>query len=396
MSELIQKHESRDATRWMLLAGVSTLALTLYISSVGIARAEDRDRPQVWVEVGGQLSRLQNGQQLFEPPFVALTPSGFSPPQNAEKPPRYGINGTAALIFQPKGMDWNFSASIDYGRASSNKHDHHQTYPSAFVAYQRNKNTGAIVYRNVQPFTGRFTDAVAKQSETHAIVDFRAGKDVGLGLFGEEGASSLNVGVRFAQFQSKSRASLAEDPDWHFSPHVYPFGNFYRQNVFQPYHTYAGAFHADRSFHGIGPSLSLTGSKRFAGSAEHGSLTLDWGASGSLLFGRQKARTQHHTTALYHAPGVGALGGDHPGVRTTLYRHPTDGVAYYNTRSRSVVVPNIGAFAGLSVKYPNAKVSFGYKADFFFGAMDGGIDVRRTEDVGFHGPYASVSIGLGG
>ena len=72
------------------------------------------------------------------------------------------------------------------------------------------------------------------------------------------------------------------------------------------------------------------------------------------------------------------------------------GASVDHTRSRSVVVPNVGGFAGLSVKYPNVKVSFGYKADFFFGAMDGGIDVRRTEDVGFHGPYASVSIGLGG
>ena len=60
------------------------------------------------------------------------------------------------------------------------------------------------------------------------------------------------------------------------------------------------------------------------------------------------------------------------------------------------VVPNLGGFAGFSVKYPNAKVSFGYKADFFFGAMDGGNDVRRVEDIGFHGPYASASIGLGG
>ncbi len=78
----------------------------------------------------------------------------------------------------------------------------------------------------------------------------------------------------------------------------------------------------------------------------------------------------------------------------------TSPVTYQRTvdhaRSRGVIVPNVGGFAGLSVKYPNAKVSFGYKADFFFGAMDGGIDVRRTEDVGFHGPFATVSIGLGG
>jgi hypothetical protein len=65
-----------------------------------------------------------------------------------------------------------------------------------------------------------------------------------------------------------------------------------------------------------------------------------------------------------------------------------------HTRSRNVTVPNIGGFAGLSFKYPNAKVSLGYRADFFFGAIDGGIDARKTYDRSFYGPYATVSIGL--
>jgi hypothetical protein len=47
----------------------------------------------------------------------------------------------------------------------------------------------------------------------------------------------------------------------------------------------------------------------------------------------------------------------------------------YNTgrnpfaRSRSVVVPNLGGFASFSACYSNSKLSFGYRADFFFGAM---------------------------
>jgi len=60
------------------------------------------------------------------------------------------------------------------------------------------------------------------------------------------------------------------------------------------------------------------------------------------------------------------------------------------------VVPNLGGFAGLSFKYPNAKVSVGYRADFFFGAMDGGIDAHKSYDRDFYGPFATVSIGLGG
>jgi hypothetical protein len=63
-------------------------------------------------------------------------------------------------------------------------------------------------------------------------------------------------------------------------------------------------------------------------------------------------------------------------------------------RSHSAVVPNIGAFAGFSFKYDTAKLTLGYRADFFFGAIDGGIDARKTYDRNFYGPYATVSLGL--
>jgi hypothetical protein len=42
------------------------------------------------------------------------------------------------------------------------------------------------------------------------------------------------------------------------------------------------------------------------------------------------------------------------------------------------------------------KVSLGYRADFFFGAMDAGIDSPDSKTVGFRGPFATVSLGLGG
>ena len=42
------------------------------------------------------------------------------------------------------------------------------------------------------------------------------------------------------------------------------------------------------------------------------------------------------------------------------------------------------------------EVDLGYRADVFFGAMDGGIETRKSENVGFYGPFASVSVGIGG
>lgn len=59
------------------------------------------------------------------------------------------------------------------------------------------------------------------------------------------------------------------------------------------------------------------------------------------------------------------------------------------------MVPNIGGFAGVSFLYDRARVSFGYRADVFFGAVDEGLDTRKTYNRDFYGPFATVSIGLG-
>jgi len=51
----------------------------------------------------------------------------------------------------------------------------------------------------------------------------------------------------------------------------------------------------------------------------------------------------------------------------------------------------------VSVKYPNAKFSFGYRADFFFGAMDTGIDARRqkTSASTARSPRSRSVLGIG-
>lgn len=404
MGELIKKSENCDL-RWRLLAQVSVLALIGYAADLSVAKAQDSERPTVWIELGGQLSRWENEQEIYAPPFASLTPSNFPPPQKAERPPRYGMEESASLTFLPKSSEWTFFASIHYGRSGNSKHAHQQSDPAPYSAYlkihrSRNGNVRDILhYTQVAPFAARYTDVVATQSESHTILDFQAGKDLGIGMFGRTAGSMLDFGVRFAQFTSRSRIKLRENPDWKFTTHVSTYNrssNYYgshylfhrtQQRAYQPYHMFAGSFRASRSFNGLGPSMSWNSSATLAGNPEGASFVFDWGLTAALLFGRQKVTAQHQTTGSYHSTG-------HYGTQTIRVDYQRAPI--YRARSRSVVVPNIGGFAGFSAKYPSVKVSFGYKADFFFGAMDGGIDVRRTEDVGFHGPYASVSIGLGG
>ena len=408
MSELIQKNENGDF-RWHLLAGASALALIGYTAAIQAVRAEDSDRPTVWIELGGQLSRWENSQEPYAPPFAALTPSNIPSPQTFQKPPREGVDENASFKVQPDDSDWSFSASIRYGRSGNSRHPHQQTHPASavFQSEQRVSKYGSYrhgIYTSpIRPVAARFTDVLAKQSEGHTVLDFQAGKDVGLGLFGRDASSTLNVGLRFAQFTSRSSVNVKENPDWHFQTHPltffrsstrsgYPFIiDIKRLLQLQPFHSFAGTFLANRSFSGLGPSISWNSSEPVIGNPERGELSFDWGVNAALLFGRQKAKTQHHETETYHSSYPTGLNQGQQYLNVVYQGQPVD-----HSRSHGVIVPNIGGFAGLSLNYPNAKVTLGYKADFFFGAMDGGNDVRRTEDIGFHGPYASISIGLGG
>jgi hypothetical protein len=381
MSDLIQEYDDRSNIRWKLLTGASALVLTTYVSSAYVANADEATRPQVWIELGGQLARLDNAAEIYTPSFETMRPSIFSPSGETEKLPLYGFDMLGKVSFQPENSDWAFTASIQYGRASTTRHAHQQTYPSAAPKYFGNGN--------VAPLAARFADTQVRNNEQRVVVDFQAGKDFGIGMFGKHGESKVDLGIRFAQFTQASSMTFRSDPDWHFVKRYYGGALTY---FLQPYHSNAAGLSAERSFRGIGPSLSWSASAPFAGDPRDGELTVNWGVNLGVLFGRQKAQTQHHAAEVYNSTGsiFDLVVGNHN--RTTV----ASSAPPASIRSHSVVVPNIGGFAGISWRYDAAKVSFGYKADFFFGAMDGGIDVRRTEDVGFHGPFATISIGLGG
>src|SRR6185437_6841364 len=376
MSELINENDNRATIRWRLLTGASALALTGYVAASAVAKAEDASHPQLWIELGGELSRLSDGQETFSPNFPdsPARPSIFSPSQKFERTPLYSIDEYGRLLFQPEGSDWSFSASIRYGRSTSNKHVVQQTNPKAFHLLrhyygQTNQYTGF-------PSAERFADTASGNNEEHFILDFQVGKDVGLGMFGKNGSSTVSLGVRFAQFHSKSDIALKSDPDFHFSykynPYVLYFG-FTSSKLLkgQAYHSNSASLRATRSFRGVGPSLSWNASAPFAGNPEGGELALDWSVNAALLFGRQQARTHHQTTGRYH----GAQYGD--AVRPIIFQGPT---APDHSRSRNVTVPNIGGSVGLSWKLQNFKMSAGYRADFFFNAMDGGIDAHKAYD----------------
>ncbi len=405
MSELINTNISGGRHR--LLAGTSLLALLVAVACPGESQAQAEERPSVWIELGGQFEHLSEGQDKFAPPFLlgasplgpfpfgVPRPAGFVPidvpsvpfdrsqPLDAQKPPSTDFGGEAKIRFAPHGTDWVFAAAVRYGHANGGK----RLIQSTSDRPQYDANLSNPTNPNPRtPGVVRFSDADTDYSQSHTVVDFQVGRDVGLGLFG--GQSAINVGIRFAQFASKSTTTINEVPQFQAYSYTQNFGTFGHFHKYQTrFQSYAFSAHSQRSFHGIGPSLSWDGSLPVAGNPDATELAFDWGINAAVLFGRQKVKVDHETNGYEHLirPAFAP-------TRLGRYNHDTP----ENVRSRSVTVPNLGAFAGLSARYANAKISFGYRADFFFGAMDAGIDTRHSEDMSFHGPFAKISIGLGG
>ncbi|HVT24856.1 MAG TPA: hypothetical protein VHD95_09535 [Rhizomicrobium sp.] len=388
MSELSEQKNDHTTAKWQLLASVSALALIANATSQ--AKAEDTEHPTVWIEAGAQLERLTDGEERFSPPFVSsMLENPFTAPSELEAPPRYSFGQEGSITFAPDGSDWAFSISVRYGRANSSGNRHEETSPPSpriveSIPYFNINQTG-----HLPAAAKRFATTTAKTHTSDLIVDFQAGKDVGLGITGKYGSSTFNGGIRFAQFTSRSTSRIDSDPNfavtYKYITHIGAYSGyikFPRQN----WDLYSAKLDVSRGFTGVGPSLKWDADAVLLGHPDASTVTFDWGLSGALLFGRQKV-TAHHSTMAHH----GSAQVSH-GPLPTVY--PTK--IHDTARSRSVVVPNVGGFAGFSLRFPNAKVSLGYRVDAFFGAMDGGIDARKTYDRDFYGPFATISIGLGG
>jgi len=386
MNELTNATKSSNA-KWLLLTSASAFAL---IATTSQALLAEEDHPAVWIVVGTEIDRLTDGQASFAPPFVStLLANPFTPPAKVQKPPLYAFGEEGSLLFSPKGSSWIFSASVRYGRANGGGNSHEETTPHSAHRVVSIPYFGINLSDYVPAAAQRFATTVSRTENSHLVLDFQAGKDVGLGAFGTHGSSTISAGLRFAQFTSKSASRIDSDPDFAVTYKYLTTRLGHPANIKVPDQTW-NLFNAkvDRShsFGGLGPSVSWQADAMLVGNPDDARMTFDWGLNGALLFGRQKATAQH-TTMAHHGSAAHASG-----ALPTLY--PT--AVHSTRRSRSVLVPNVGAFAGLSLRFPAAKVSLGYRADAFFGAMDGGVDTRKTYDRGFYGPFATISIGLGG
>ena len=349
MSEIMQAR--RNDIRKRLLATASAFAL-FAVHGAQNARAEDgADTPLVWIELGGQFEAVNDAHGTYIPSFSAVLPRPSfesNTPTDLQRGPRLGWDADFKLAFQPTETDWVLSASVRYGRAVRTKDKHQQPPPTYHYSTPS---------RAFGPYS--FYQAGTRTLSSHAIADFQAGRDVGLGMFGLRGNSVFSLGVRYANFDSVTDTQISSQPSV----------------VRCPVALCLATAHVHRRFAGVGPSLSWDASAPILGSGDGGSVDLDWGANAAILFGKQSATGSHHSNEI-----VGSIS-----------THP---FTFARRRARSV--PNVGGYAAISYRLHDVKLSLGYRADIFFRAVDGGIDSAKDYDRGFYGPFAKISVGIGG
>jgi len=370
--------------------------------TTGLDFLDSDARPQLWLQLGGNFNAVMGHDAVAYDPTSAYAtnfpngggptpnwPAGLPTPPDLAKMPNMGFDWQGAATIQPADSDWKLKVGIRYGRTSRDKHFHKSQYagtktnviaggssiPCTFVGqYYGPAYLAGCYHGSIK----EFVDSRNISRETHTMLDFTLGKDVGLGSMN----GTIGGGVRIAQFTERSKLDIGADPNY----------NIY-QSAFQKYHdTYEFTSDEKRNFRGAGPEVTWDSTQVLWGNDDDAQFTFDWGINASVLFGEQKV-VLHHTAEHCRHTGLGINAGcDGVGIggQDGQVHEPDEDIS----RSTSVTVPNIGGYIGTSMRYRNSKLSLGYRADTFFNAVDGGQQTRETFNRGFYGPYLNVSLGL--
>jgi hypothetical protein len=327
MSELVAARQHGNY-RHLLLGGASAIALL--VAAAAPALADDQNH--FYIELGGQYGFEAGGSTEW---FGVVPPAGGEGfysgigPDEFRSRSKHSWNIDGAVKFQPAGTDLIFKAGVQYGRTKSE----HKGFD--FTYYTSTDGSG---YTHV---TGG-----ARHREEHVKVDFQVGKDFGLGMFGNNGGTSIfSAGIRYAQFNAHTGVNL----------------NFTTSTKY----TGTGSGVATRRFSGVGPMISWEASAPISNDG----FSLDWGAEAAVLFGRQKT----YFAITY-----------------------SDGYTEGGARHRNKTVPEVGGFMGLSWTCPDAPAKFtlGYKVDALFNLYDGGFFTPVDTDRITHGPFVKVGISV--
>jgi hypothetical protein len=323
------------------------------------------------VEIGGQVQRHDAPNEIYRPDFLDSFAAPLDPSGKQREDLDWGDGREIKLSYAPAG-GWRVSLGARFGE--TNRGERVLLEGEAVLAC-----AGVCEYGGAHPLTDYGATHLAAKEE-HTIVDFHVGHDVGLGSV-EGSQSTILAGIRYADFKSNLSGSLYGTPDW--QP---PSGDF----LFNPatHHHYEASIQAERSFKGAGPVISWEASANLFDYDASGRVDLDWGLSGGVLFGKQKAAVNGEETGAYYSQKYGDWPKPPESETSTPLNPPS--------RSKSVTVPVLGAGLGLSYKIDRVNVGAGYRWERYFNAIDGGITEHKSYDRTIDGPYFKIAVGFGG
>ena len=340
-------------------------------------------RHPLTVELGGMTTQVDAPNEVFRPAWVDefTSPTLAFPIGTQEEDLDWGDEREVKIAFRPQAGPWQVAARARFGRTNGVA----ETWRYEFTQGPYNDK-----YQATNPGL-RLDDgrsgglSETHDQEKHTLVDFQVGRDLGLGLFGEDERSTVSLGLRYAQFETTSRTSLVGIPEY-----VFPTGYV---DSFSPviWNEYDSRFSRTGEFRGTGPMVSWEASKRLFQIGDFGRANLDWSLTGGMLFGKQETSLEGDTRARYFAVGefFRALDSFGPTTVNETQLEP-------RTATRDVEVPFFGASLGLSYEIDRFKVGAGYSWERFSDVFDGGIAEARDVDRTIQGPYFRLSVGFGG
>ncbi len=343
-----------------------------------------RDGPYPFtVEIGGQVQRHDAPNETLRPDFIdTFETAGIDPSGADDQDLDWGDGRQVKLVYRPDAI-WNVSLAARHGETNhgGRLNQEGETVLTCNLKYPCGGGDYAFI---------NYSDYKVFEREEHSIVDFAVGRDIGLGAR-EPILSMVSLGVRYAQFNSRTDVSVSGTPDWQT-----PLENWGAIPGYGKYpepaqhHVYKGKMAADREFEGVGPVLSWDLSKQVLGSNELGSLDVDISLSGGVLFGKQKTAIEGAIEGSYYDWTRYDWFVLHEGP-VSAYETSLDA-----TRSKSVTVPTAGLSVGLSYRIGGASVGAGYRWERYYDAIDGGITEYKSYDRTVDGPYMKLSVGFGG
>ena len=345
------------------------------------------------LELGGQILRQDAPSHALQPSFTdAFGPeiNNFAAAQDDDFD--WGDGREVKLSWRPSDT-WIVSAALRYGRANSGlthlRNEHNTDEACVFggdYAGFCSPDAPSFYYQS----RINFSDAEVTKREEHTLVDFMVGREFGLGGLS---ASTLSAGLRYAQFESRTRMKTDGIPDW-----VFPDG-FYIPGFDVTHTRYRSLQAADREFNGVGPVVSWDASKALFGDPDAGHVDLDWSVSGGVLFGKQKTTIAGSGNYGFYEQNMaedGLFVVVYPSYSWTPPDDEGPTTEVNASRSESVTTPTAAFSLGLSYNVDRLKVGAGYRWERYFDVLDVGQAAASSGDRTVDGPYFKLSVGFGG